>query len=336
MEEILHKFIDGGKHEHEEMRAFINDFKTTNEILLKERDNSLIELRWKNDNSRRSKDDTNMNGEEPPKEAHDKPVESNEVLMENQPQGPMHLLCSTILLNELTSKEKDSTSIRRVDPVNTSYSKKKPELEKISEEEKSSLLTMSHDNIMRRCVVGSETLEILAHCHSGPTGGHHSANITAKKVYESRFYWPSVFKDANEYVRQCDACQRSGNISSRNKMPQNNIQVCEVFDVWGLDFMGPFPQSREMKSTKPKKKGVVIQELGESTTTISSQLSSQQSQDKGKGILIAPVKPMNKKDLIRLDEETALNLQAEFDEEERLAREKAEKEEEADIALIET
>ncbi|GJV05664.1 reverse transcriptase domain-containing protein [Tanacetum coccineum] len=54
------------------------------------------------------------------------------------------------------------------------------------------------DNIMRRCVAGSETLKILAHCHSGPTGGHHSANVTAKKVYESRFYWPSVFKDANE------------------------------------------------------------------------------------------------------------------------------------------
>ncbi|GJX96425.1 hypothetical protein Tco_0352223 [Tanacetum coccineum] len=88
----------------------------------------------------------------------------------------------------------------------------------------------------------------------------------------------------------------------------------------------------EMKSTKPKKKGVVIQDLSESTTTI----SSQQSQDKGKGILIEPVKPMNKKDLIRLDEETALNLQAEFDEEERLAREKAEKEKEVNIALIET
>ncbi|GJT07874.1 reverse transcriptase domain-containing protein [Tanacetum coccineum] len=70
------------------------------------------------------------------------------------------------------------------------------------------------DNIMRRCVARSETLEILAHCHSGPTGGHHSANVTAKKVYESGFYWPSVFKDANEYVRRCDACQRSGNISS--------------------------------------------------------------------------------------------------------------------------
>ncbi|GKE41939.1 hypothetical protein Tco_1469223, partial [Tanacetum coccineum] len=92
----------------------------------------------------------------------------------------------------------------------------------------------------------------------------------------------------------------------------------------------------EMKSTKPKNKGVVIQQLCESTTTISSQLSSQQSQNKGKGILIEPVKPMKKKDQIMFDEETALTLQAEFDEEERLAREKAEKEEEANIALIGT
>ncbi|GKF06498.1 reverse transcriptase domain-containing protein [Tanacetum coccineum] len=30
-------------------------------------------------------------------------------------------------------------------------------------------------------------------------------------------------------------------------MPQNNIQVCEVFDVWGLDFMGPYPDSRGNK-----------------------------------------------------------------------------------------
>ncbi|GJY83772.1 reverse transcriptase domain-containing protein [Tanacetum coccineum] len=44
------------------------------------------------------------------------------------------------------------------------------------------------DNVMRRCVVGNEILEILAHCHSGPTGGHHSASITGRKVYESGFY----------------------------------------------------------------------------------------------------------------------------------------------------
>ncbi|GJY25569.1 DNA-directed DNA polymerase [Tanacetum coccineum] len=44
-------------------------------------------------------------------------------------------------------------------------------------------------------------------------------------AYESGFYWPSIFKDAKDYVMKCDACQRSGNISSRSEMPQNNIQL---------------------------------------------------------------------------------------------------------------
>ncbi|GJW34109.1 hypothetical protein Tco_0054141, partial [Tanacetum coccineum] len=61
------------------------------------------------------------------------------------------------------------------------------------------------------------------------------------------------------------------------------------------------------------------------------------AQDKGKGIMIEePVKPMKKKVQIMLDEEVSSKLQAEFDEEERLAREKDEKEKEANIALIET
>ncbi|GKA07805.1 reverse transcriptase domain-containing protein [Tanacetum coccineum] len=44
-----------------------------------------------------------------------------------------------------------------------------------------------------------------------------------------------------------DACQRQGKISQRDEMPQNAIQVCEIFDVWGIDFMGPFPSSRGNK-----------------------------------------------------------------------------------------
>ncbi|GJY31466.1 reverse transcriptase domain-containing protein [Tanacetum coccineum] len=76
---------------------------------------------------------------------------------------------------------------------------------------------------------------------------HHSASVTGRKVYEAGFYWPSIFRDAKDYVMKCDACQKSGNISSQNEMPHNNIQVCEVFDVWRLDFMGPFPNSRGKK-----------------------------------------------------------------------------------------
>ena len=43
--------------------------------------------------------------------------------------------------------------------------------------------------------------------------------------------------------KQCDKCQRLGKISRRHMMPLNPILVVELFDVWGIDFMGPFPTS---------------------------------------------------------------------------------------------
>nr|GEV88085.1 hypothetical protein [Tanacetum cinerariifolium] len=89
-----------------------------------------------------------------------------------------------------------------------------------------------------------------------------------------------------------------------------------------------------LKTSKPKVKGIVFQEPGKSKTRTTT-ISSQQSQDKGKGIMIEePIKP-KKKDQIKLDEEAAKKLQAKFNKEERLAREKTKKEERANIALIE-
>ncbi|GJY31121.1 retrovirus-related pol polyprotein from transposon TNT 1-94 [Tanacetum coccineum] len=90
----------------------------------------------------------------------------------------------------------------------------------------------------------------------------------------------------------------------------------------------------DLKSTKPKAKGITFREPGESTTTIFSQQLQYKglSQDKGKGILVEPVKPLKKKDQRKLDEEIALKLQAEIDEEERIARAEEEKIDEANIA----
>nr|GEZ99564.1 reverse transcriptase domain-containing protein [Tanacetum cinerariifolium] len=103
------------------------------------------------------------------------------------------------------------------------------------------------DQVIRRCVHGKEALEILEACHNGPTGGHHGANLTAKKVFYAEFFWPTIYKDAHELVKHRDSCQRQGKFSQRDEMPQNAIQICEIFDVWGIDFMGPFPSSRGNK-----------------------------------------------------------------------------------------
>nr|GFA37372.1 reverse transcriptase domain-containing protein [Tanacetum cinerariifolium] len=98
-----------------------------------------------------------------------------------------------------------------------------------------------------RLLPGKEAIDILNACHSGPTGGHYGANYTAKKVFDSGFYWPTIYKDAFELVKHCDSCQRQGKISQKDKMPQNSIQIYEIFDIWGIDFMGPFPSSKGNK-----------------------------------------------------------------------------------------
>ncbi|KAJ9557548.1 hypothetical protein OSB04_012162 [Centaurea solstitialis] len=90
------------------------------------------------------------------------------------------------------------------------------------------LFKICADQVIRRCIPVEETTEILHHCHSGPCGG---------------FFWPTLYHDAQIFVKKCDECQRSGNISQRNEMPLNGILEIELFDVWGIDFMGPFPIS---------------------------------------------------------------------------------------------
>nr|GFA01057.1 reverse transcriptase domain-containing protein [Tanacetum cinerariifolium] len=103
------------------------------------------------------------------------------------------------------------------------------------------------NQVIRRCVSGQEAVKIIKAYHSGPIGGHHGPNYTARKVFDLGFYWPTIYRDAQDLVKNYDICQRQGKISQKDEIPQNFIQVCEIFDVWGIDFIGPFSSSRGNK-----------------------------------------------------------------------------------------
>ncbi|GJS59372.1 reverse transcriptase domain-containing protein [Tanacetum coccineum] len=270
VEEMLAKFIDEGKREHEEMELFIKEFRTTNELMIKERSNLLSELKIEiNELSKvmgnvlipknkvkgvttrggnmtsevtpsKEINETGINKNEPPRFEQDVQEKPHDVGVKNKsssiPERTTQTLVkpqqSSIPFPNRSTTEKEEAQQRKFLEnlkqlhINISFIEALVQMPKYAKYLKSLLTNKSRleetYNIMIRCVAGSETLKILAHCHSGPIGGHHSDSVTAKKVYQSGFYWPSVFKDANEYV-------------------------CEVFDVWGLDFMGPFPESRVVK-----------------------------------------------------------------------------------------
>nr|GEW80961.1 hypothetical protein [Tanacetum cinerariifolium] len=131
----------------------------------------------------------------------------------------------------------------------------------------------------------------------------------------------SVGEDTSKQERRID------DIDNDEDITLLNVQAdAEIFDA--------DKDLGELKTSKPKAEGVVIQEPSESPTTTTT-IPKQKAQDNGKGIMVEePMK--HKKDQIRLDKEVALKLKDKFDKQQRLAREKAKKELEANIALIET
>ncbi|XP_075103014.1 uncharacterized protein LOC107826602 [Nicotiana tabacum] len=90
------------------------------------------------------------------------------------------------------------------------------------------------------CVPEEEIMPILKACHDSPVGVHHGGNRTAAKVLECGYYRTSIYHDSNQMVKVCDQCQRQGSISKRHEMPMHFVMETEIFNVWGIDFMGPF------------------------------------------------------------------------------------------------
>ena len=96
------------------------------------------------------------------------------------------------------------------------------------------------DGIWRRAVRQFEKSVILRESHCGIAGGHYAGETTTRKIWNSGLWWPTMMKDAVEYCRKCDLCQRMGQPTERDRMPFQPVLPLEPFHEWGLDFVGPF------------------------------------------------------------------------------------------------
>nr|GEW26909.1 hypothetical protein [Tanacetum cinerariifolium] len=139
----------------------------------------------------------------------------------------------------------------------------------------------------------------------------------------------------NELMALCTTLQNKGRIEAIDANEDIALvrdQDDADKDMFDVNVLG----GEEVFAAAGKNENVVnITTKGLTLAQALEALKTSKPEDKGKGIIIEKhVKP-KKKDQIRLDEEAAKRLQAKFDEEARLARENAKKEQEANIALIE-
>ena len=95
------------------------------------------------------------------------------------------------------------------------------------------LFYTGYDSITRRCVRKDEILEILKAFHDEPCGGHFADKRTSYIILNLGYYWSSIFKYSEKYVRSCDICQRMGRLVPSDEMPPiHMIKFVTVFHFY--------------------------------------------------------------------------------------------------------
>ena len=84
--------------------------------------------------------------------------------------------------------------------------------------------------------------------HKGICGNHSGSRSLVHKLMRVGYYWPTMQKDVEAYVKTCDKCQRFSNIIRQPTKELTPMTAPWPLAQWGLDIMGPFPTTvRQLK-----------------------------------------------------------------------------------------
>ncbi|KAJ8479929.1 hypothetical protein OPV22_023656 [Ensete ventricosum] len=92
-----------------------------------------------------------------------------------------------------------------------------------------------------RCLNPTEAQTTLAEIHEGICGDHVGARSLAHMVLRQGYYWPTLRKDAQAYVQNCEPCQKHARFQHKPMVPLTTVDCAWPFAQWGMDLLGPFP-----------------------------------------------------------------------------------------------
>jgi hypothetical protein len=88
-----------------------------------------------------------------------------------------------------------------------------------------------------RCLIESETENVINDLHEGVCGGHHAWREMTYKILRDGYYWPKLFTDVNTKVGACNSCQLFSGKQKLPSLPSIPIKTEALFQQWGLDFI---------------------------------------------------------------------------------------------------
>ena len=92
-----------------------------------------------------------------------------------------------------------------------------------------------------RCLGIEEADYVMREVHEGIYGNHSRLRSLVHKLVRAGYYWPTMQKDAEAYVKTCDKCQRFSNTIKQPTEESTPMTTLWPFAQWGLDIIGPFP-----------------------------------------------------------------------------------------------
>jgi hypothetical protein len=104
--------------------------------------------------------------------------------------------------------------------------------------ESSVLFWINYDGVLLICLECEDADKVLKELHDGPTGGQFAGNTSAHKILRDGYYWPTLFKYAHTYARNCKTCQMNVGKEKRVVVPLQPVTVSRPFKKWGFDIIG--------------------------------------------------------------------------------------------------
>ncbi|XP_074323487.1 uncharacterized protein LOC141660402 [Apium graveolens] len=103
-----------------------------------------------------------------------------------------------------------------------------------------------------KCIGPGEAQYCLMEVHEGICGDHMSAKALAHKIIRQGYYWPTIHRDAIDFVKKYKECQIFSNVSRISPVLPSSVLTPIPFAVWGIDIMGPFPRAKGDLRTSPR------------------------------------------------------------------------------------